>query len=141
MDFNKELEKEIIEFNKTQDMKHFDNILNLFPYSILRTPAYFVDDPILNKEGNIVIKKDNVMLFNIIEDKEGNKYIPVFTSHENYIKMPNIEEASIYHLEFKHIVDIFSIESDLYGIVINPTTDSIVIEKDIIFELNEFLKD
>lgn len=140
MDFNKELEKEIAEFHKTLDMNHYDNLLNLLPYCILRTPTYLLDEPKVNKNGSITIDKNNTLLFNIITDEEGYKYIPVFTSSEEYEKMPNIDEASIYHLEFNHIIDIFSIESDINGIAINPVDQNIVIEKSILIELNEMLE-
>lgn len=140
LDFNKELEKEILEFHKTKDILHYDNILNILPYAILRTPVYLLEDPTINDKGAVVIKKDNTLLFNIIEDKEGNKYIPVFTSKEEYYKMPNLEEASIYHLQFHLILDIFKAESDILGIAINPVDQNIIIEKEILFAINEVLK-
>lgn len=140
MDFNKELEKEILEFHKTNDLNFYDNILNLLPYCILRTPTYLLNDPIF-KDNKVVIQKDNTLIFNIIEDTEGKKYIPVFTSKEEYFKMLDIKDASIYHLEFKHIVDIFKIENDINGIAINPMGNNITIEKEVIFEINNLLED
>ena len=140
MDFNKELEKEILEFHKTEDLKVYDNILNLLPYCILRTPTYLLNDPYL-KNNKVVIQKDNTIIFNIIEDTEGKKYIPVFTSKEEYFKMPGITDANIYHLEFKHIIDIFKVENDINGIAINPISNNITVEKDVLFEIEKLLQD
>ena len=141
MDFNLELEKAITEYHKTSDINYYDEILNLLPYCVLRTPTYLAEDPKINKEGGIVIGKNNTIFFNIIEDMEGYKYIPVFTSQEEYKKMSHIDEASIYHLEFKHIIEIFSIENDFRGMAINPLGESIIIEKDILFDLSKVLEE
>ena len=140
MDFNKELEKEIIEFHKEKEMEHYNNILNLLPYSILRTPTYLLKDPTFNEKKELVIKRDNSLLFCVIEDSDGGRYIPVFTSEEKYKKMSNIDDASIYHLEFNHIMEILSIEKDLLGIAINPVDQNIVIEKEVIFALSDMLE-
>ena len=139
MDFNKELEKEISAYHKTSEIDHYNNLLNLLQYCILRTPTYLAEDPKINNKGGIVIGKDNTIFFHIIEDTEGNQYIPVFTAQEEYEKMSHIDEASIYHLEFNHIIDIFSIENNLRGIAINPLGESIIIEKEILFDLNKSL--
>ena len=57
MDFNKELEKEIIEFHKTGDIDHYENILNLLPYCILRTPTYLVEQILeINENGEVNFK-------------------------------------------------------------------------------------
>ena len=141
MDFNKELEKEIIEFHKTGDIDHYENILNLLPYCILRTPTYLVNNPKIDSKGGIVIDKDNTILFNIIVDSDDKKYIPVFTSQEEYEKLPGIDEASIYHLEFHHIIDLFSVENDLFGIAINPVDQNIIVEKEVIFDIKEMLEE
>lgn len=140
MDFNKELEKEIAKFHKTNDIEYYNNILNLLPYCILRIPTYLEKTPIINKKGQVIVSKDNTILFKIITDNDGNKYFPVFTSKEEYIKMPNVKDASIYHLEFKHIVGLFTKKNDIVGISINPTGKNIIIEKDIILEIDEIIK-
>lgn len=141
MDFNQELEKEIMEFHEKSDINNYDNILNLLPYCILRTPTYLAEDPKFDEKGGVVIEKSNTLIFNIIEDEEGNKYLPVFTSQKEYEKMPNIDEASIYHLEFHHIIDLFSVENDMAGIAINPAANNVTIEKEVLFELKEILEE
>lgn len=141
MDFNKELEKEIDNFHKTSNLENYENVINLFPYAILRTPTYLLEDPTINPSGGLLIKKDNTIIFNIIEDSEGQKFIPVFTSEEEYNKMPGLDEASIYHLEFKNIVGIFKLENDISGIAINPADKNFTIDKELIFEIDEALKD
>ncbi len=141
MDFNKELEKAINNYRKTSELDDYNKILNLLPYCVLRTPTYLAEAPKINDKGGIVIERSNTIFFHIIEDTEENKYIPVFTSQEEYEKMSDIDEASIYHLEFKHIIEIFNMENDFKGIAINPLGESIIVEKNILFDLSNFLEE
>ena len=129
MDKEKFLDAEIVEeylkeFKKREISK--EDVEELF-ITLTLTRVILEFQPNFNLGDQMRIKPKCVM------SKDGNQYIAVFTSDKHRFLKADEEQSSTMNLFFQDLCDDTLLETkSLKGIVINPFTESFVIEKELI---------
>ena len=129
----KELEQAVSLVKQTGSKEHMEQMMGLLQQSDVFVPATFPKDTdpkllrqLAEKKGNQPIPQGVVPQPSILENKDGQKFLPVFTSQEQ-VEKGSQRPPMILGMPFKAACDLLAKERGLQGIVINAFDQNLVL--------------
>lgn len=131
---NKELEQAILALKKENSRENIDRLMKTMEDCNFYIPATLPPDmdPKLMKQmadtagKTLPIPKGVAMRPAILENKEGKKFLPIFTSHEQ-VERGKRQYPLIMGLPFQSCMDLVKKESELCGMVLNAFDHNITL--------------
>lgn len=98
------------------------------------TPVRLSTVPKLNNDGTGTIDPDTKISFALISSPEGKKYYPAFTSVDEVLKWDSMKEQKplTLALGFDDYSDMIVSKHGAEGLVINPFSDNLILDKQLI---------
>ena len=94
-------------------------------------PARLSSPPSLNKDGTGTVGKDAKISFALIGSPDGKKYYPAFTDINEMLKWESMAEQKPFTLAlgFDDYADMIVRKNAAEGLVINPFSDNLILDK------------
>ncbi len=134
---NKQMKKAMQALRKDENPITIENMKNVLVTTRLLVPAQWDKEPkTVNKQ--MVFDPDTQFQLMVITDQEGNCYYPMFTDMDELLKWDTERNVQSLVLTFDQYVPFIEMSKDsIYGIVINPYSESIPLSCQYILDMQK----
>lgn len=120
--------------NNKEDTK---NVMNELIYEIVfnsrfLSPVNLSKPPVYDAAGALILAPDTEFTFVLLDNGKGERFFPIFTETEELAKWEKLEASSTIQMEFDRYAIMLERNNNCEGIVINPFSDNLLVNKQIV---------
>lgn len=96
------------------------------------SPVNISKPPVYDAEGKLMLTPDTSITFVLLDNGKGERFFPIFTETAELEKWENLQTPTTVQLEFDRYAAMLDRNDNCEGIVINPFSDNLLVNKQIV---------